>query len=84
MRGACELMGFDPLYIANEGKILVILPEEHAEEALSVMRSHEAGRESRIIGKVTSSRGSMLHLETSIGTTRIIDMITGEQLPRIC
>lgn len=83
-RGACELMGFDPLYLANEGKILVILPEEHANQALSVMRSHAAGRESRIIGRVTEERTGMLHMETSIGTTRIIDMITGEQLPRIC
>jgi len=84
VRGACEIMGFDPLYIANEGKILVILPEKEAEKALSVMRSHPSGKESRIIGKVTPTRRGFLHLETTIGTTRIIDMITGEQLPRIC
>jgi hydrogenase expression/formation protein HypE len=84
VRGACEIMGFDPLFIANEGKILVILPEKEAEKALSVMRSHPLGKESRIIGKVTASNPGMLHLETTIGTTRIIGMITGEQLPRIC
>ena len=84
VRGACEIMGFDPLYIANEGKILVILPQKEAEKALSVMRSHPEGEGSRIIGKVTTSRPGFLHLETTIGTTRIIDMISGEQLPRIC
>ena len=84
VRGACEIMGFDPLYIANEGKILVILPGRHAGEVLDIMCTHEAGRESRIIGKVTGSHGGMLHLETTIGSTRIIDMISGEQLPRIC
>ncbi len=84
VRGACEIMGYDPLYIANEGKILVILPESGAEQALSIMRSYEAGRESRIIGRVTPDRAGILCLETTIGTTRIVDMISGEQLPRIC
>lgn len=77
-------MGFDPLYIANEGKILVILPVEHAQEVLTIMRSHDAGRKSLIIGKVTATHPGILHMETAIGTTRIIDMISGEQLPRIC
>ena len=84
VRGACEIMGFDPLYIANEGKILVILPERHAGEVLNVMCSHEIGQESRIIGKVTGNHVGILHMETTIGSTRIIDMISGEQLPRIC
>jgi hydrogenase expression/formation protein HypE len=84
VRGACEIMGFDPLYIANEGKILVILPERHAGEVLGIMRSHETGRESRIIGKVGGRHGGLLHLETNIGSTRIIDMISGDMLPRIC
>jgi hydrogenase expression/formation protein HypE len=84
VRGACEIMGFDPLYIANEGKILVILPEKHSRQVLDIMRSHETGRVSRIIGRVTKNHADMLYMETTIGTTRIIDMITGEQLPRIC
>jgi hydrogenase expression/formation protein HypE len=84
VRGACELMGLDPLYMANEGKILVILPEEHAEEVLSIMRSHESGTQSRIIGRVDKEHPGMLQLETTIGSTRIVDMISGEQLPRIC
>jgi hydrogenase expression/formation protein HypE len=84
VRGACEIMGLDPLYLANEGKILVILPEAAAEEVLSIMQSHEAGKQSRIIGKVTREYPGILHLETTIGSTRIVDMISGEQLPRIC
>ncbi len=84
VRGACEIMGFDPLYIANEGKILVVLPEKEASEVLQIMRRHESGRESRIIGHVTNNHGGILLMETTIGSTRIIDMISGEQLPRIC
>ncbi len=77
-------MGFDPLYVANEGKILVILPESEAEQALSIMRSHKAGKKSRIIGRVHSEPAGILCMETLVGTTRIVDMISGEQLPRIC
>ena len=84
VRGACEVMGLDPLYIANEGKILVILPKEDAEEVVSIMQSHKAGLQSRIIGSVSNEYPGLLHLETSIGSTRIVDMISGEQLPRIC
>lgn len=84
VRGACEVMGLDPLYIANEGKILVILPEEDAAEVVSIMQKHAAGAKSRIIGSVNDQYPGLLHLETTIGSTRIIDMISGEQLPRIC
>jgi hydrogenase expression/formation protein HypE len=84
VRGACEVMGLDPLYMANEGKILVILPEEDAEEVLSIMQSHKAGTESRIIGRVSKDNPGLLHMESTIGSTRIVDMISGEQLPRIC
>ena len=84
VRGACEVMGLDPLYIANEGKILVILPKYDAEEVVSMMQAHQAGEQSRIIGTVTGEYPGMLHMETTIGSTRIVDMISGEQLPRIC
>jgi len=84
VEGACEIMGYDPLYIANEGKILVILPEQHAQKALSIMQTHPEGTASRIIGRVSSTHPGILQLETVIGTTRIVDMISGEQLPRIC
>jgi hydrogenase expression/formation protein HypE len=84
VRGACEIMGLDPLYMANEGKILVILPKDDAEEVVSMMKNHLAGAQSRIIGNVTREYPGLLYLETTIGSTRIVDMISGEQLPRIC
>jgi len=84
VRGACEVMGLDPLYMANEGKILVILPEEDAAEVVSIMQTHQAGAKSRIIGSVNRQYPGLLHMETTIGSTRIVDMISGEQLPRIC
>ena len=82
--GACEILGFDPLYVANEGKILIILPGEEAEMVLKTLQHHEYGKESAIIGKVTDTDAGIVKLKTRIGTTRIVDMITGEQLPRIC
>ena len=84
VRGACEIMGFDPLYIANEGKILIILPEEEAGEVLDILRSFDEGKEAAVIGKVSSEHPGRVHLVTTIGSTRIVNMISGEQLPRIC
>jgi hydrogenase expression/formation protein HypE len=82
--GACEILGFDPLYVANEGKCIVIVPAESAGEVLSAMRSHPRGSESVIIGSVTAEHPGMVVMETSIGGHRIVDMLSGEQLPRIC
>jgi len=84
VRGACEIMGFDPLYIANEGKILMLVPEEDAPGVLDILRSHQEGKEAAVIGRVTAEHPGIVKLITTIGTTRIVDMITGEQLPRIC
>jgi hydrogenase expression/formation protein HypE len=84
VKGACEILGLDPLYIANEGKILVILPEKEASAALNAMQKHPGGGQSAIIGRVTSDIPGILRMKTSVGSTRIVDMITGEQLPRIC
>jgi len=84
VRGACEIMGFDPLYIANEGKILLIVPREDAAGILEIMRTHPEGRDSAIIGEVTPEHPGLVKLLTTIGSTRIVDMISGEQLPRIC
>jgi hydrogenase expression/formation protein HypE len=84
VRGACEVLGLDPLYIANEGKLLVILPEKDADTVLRKMRQHPLGSEACVIGKLTDEHPSMVRMTTSIGTSRIIDMLTGEQLPRIC
>ncbi len=84
VKGACEILGLDPLYIANEGKILLIVPKKDAPKVLEVMSRHPKGKESAIIGKVSSDMPGILRMKTSIGSTRIVDMITGEQLPRIC
>ncbi len=83
VKGACELLGIDPLYVANEGIFVAIVKNAVAEEILSLMKSHPFGEESAIIGEVTGE-GSKLLLKTSIGGTRVVDMLPGEQLPRIC
>ncbi|NPV10458.1 MAG: hydrogenase expression/formation protein HypE [Ignavibacteria bacterium] len=82
--GACEILGLDPLYIANEGKILVFVDESDAEKVLDAMKKNPHGKESRIIGKVIEEGLSLVTMKTLIGSTRIVDMISGEQLPRIC
>jgi len=84
VRGACEILGLDPLYIANEGKLLVIIPESESEPVLSAMQNHPAGKNATIIGKVTDAHPGIVRMTTTIGSSRIIDMLTGEQLPRIC
>lgn len=83
-RGACDLLGFDPLYVPNEGKVLVFCPEEHAETVLAAMRGNERGRGAAIIGRVTEKGEGVVLLHTKIGGKRIVDMPYGEQLPRIC
>lgn len=82
--GLCELLGFDPLYVANEGKLLAFVPPDHSEAVLSAMRQHPFGAEARIIGEAVASHPGRVIMETVIGGERIVDMLTGEQLPRIC
>jgi hydrogenase expression/formation protein HypE len=84
VRGACELLGLDPLYVANEGKLVAIVAPEHAEAALAVMRGHAYGREAALVGQVTDTHPGRVVLRTTLGSRRIIDMLAGEQLPRIC
>ena len=84
VRGACELLGLDPLYVANEGKLLAIVDAAHAERILAAMRAHPLGQQARIIGRVTESNPGLVMMRTSLGTTRIVDMLSGDQLPRIC
>ena len=84
VKGACEILGFDPLYIANEGKMLVFVPPEDTGKVLSAMLAHPLGRESAIVGKVIEENPGIVVMKTSLGSTRIVDMMTGEQLPRIC
>ncbi|KAF0110782.1 MAG: hydrogenase expression/formation protein HypE [Chloroflexi bacterium] len=81
---ACEMLGFDPLYVANEGKVIVIVPADQAEAALNAMRTHPYGKDSCRIGVVNSSPVSRVLLRTQIGGTRILDVMAGEMLPRIC
>lgn len=84
VRGACEILGLDPLYIANEGKILVIASACDAEVILNKMKDHPLGKDSVIIGRVRQDNPGIVVMKTSIGSSRIVDMISGEQLPRIC
>jgi hydrogenase expression/formation protein HypE len=84
VRGACEMLGLDPLYVANEGKCLAIVAREAADEALALLRAHPLGRSAAVIGEVLAEpRGTVL-LKSRIGGQRIVDLLTGEQLPRIC
>jgi hydrogenase expression/formation protein HypE len=82
--GLCELLGFDPLYIANEGKLLAFVSPEDAQTVLSAMKEDEFGKDSCIIGEVVDDLPGKVFMQTSIGGSRIVDMLTGEQLPRIC
>ena len=84
VRGICELLGFDPLYIANEGKLIAFVPEKDAQNVLEIIRQDEFGKDAVIIGEVTDKDPGRVFLTTLIGGSRIVDMLTGEQLPRIC
>ncbi|MFO7665500.1 MAG: hydrogenase expression/formation protein HypE [Desulfobacterales bacterium] len=84
VKGICELLGFDPLYIANEGKLLAFVSPEEADNVLSAVREDEFGKDACIIGEVVTGYPGKVFLETGIGGTRMVDMLTGEQLPRIC
>jgi hydrogenase expression/formation protein HypE len=84
VRGLCEILGFDPLYLANEGKLIAIVKREDGAEILECMRKHEGGRESAIIGEVTDSTKGIVVMKTTFGGERIVDMLFADQLPRIC
>ena len=84
VKGACEILGLDPLYVANEGKLLAILPGADANRVLAAMRAHTLGRAAAVIGQVTSDHPGYVLMKTRIGGTRVVDMLSGEQLPRIC
>jgi hydrogenase expression/formation protein HypE len=83
VQGVCEILGFDPLYVANEGRFIVILPAASADKALAILRAHALTADARLIGEVR--KGSpLVMLRSKIGAVRIVDMLSGEQLPRIC
>jgi hydrogenase expression/formation protein HypE len=84
VKGACEVLGLDPLYVANEGKLLAIVAPEMAQAVLGQMQQHALGRDAAIIGEVVAEHPGMVLMKTQIGGTRVLDVMFGEQLPRIC
>ncbi|MDQ7010559.1 MAG: hydrogenase expression/formation protein HypE [Mariprofundaceae bacterium] len=84
VRGMCEILGLDPLYLANEGKVIAVVPQAQADAVLDAMRKHVEGEQSCIIGKVQATPKQRVILLTGFGGDRIVDMLVGEQLPRIC
>jgi hydrogenase expression/formation protein HypE len=84
VRGVCEILGLDPLYLANEGRMVAVVPPDQAEAALAALRAHPLGQEAAIIGACAAERAGRVVMDTAFGGRRIVDMLTGEQLPRIC
>jgi len=84
VRAVCDLLGFDPLYLANEGKVVALVAEDQAEAVLNAMQGHERGREAAIIGEVLPAQNRRVLLETGVGGRRIVDLLVASQWPRIC
>lgn len=84
VRGACEMLGLDPLYVANEGKLVALVAPSVAQDALRALQSHPLGKDAAIVGRVVNEHPRMVVMRTPLGTTRIVDMLAGDQLPRIC
>lgn len=84
VKGACEILGLDPLYVANEGKLLAFVQPDKSDAILSAMREHPLGKEAVVIGEVVAEHRSYVTMKTRVGGTRVVDMLSGEQLPRIC
>jgi hydrogenase expression/formation protein HypE len=84
VKAACEILGLDPLYVANEGKVLAVVPPDEADAVLEAVRANPLGANARIIGEITDENRGYVLLKTSIGGNRVVDMLAGEQLPRIC
>jgi hydrogenase expression/formation protein HypE len=84
VRGACEVLGLDPLYVANEGKLIAVVPPEAADRVLAAMRTHRFGRNAAKIGTVVAEHPGVVTLRSRVGGTRVVSLLSGEQLPRIC
>jgi len=84
VKAACELLGLDPMYVANEGKLICICTSEHVDTLLRVMKNHEYGKNAAVVGKVVEDEHGFVQMETTFGGSRIVDWLAGEQLPRIC
>lgn len=81
--GACEVLGLDPLYVANEGKLIAFVSQDDAAAVLDAMRNHPLGKEAVVIGEVSGDHSGVVVMKTRIGGSRVVDMLSGEQLPRI-
>ncbi len=84
VKGACEILGLDPLYVANEGKLLAVVSPQDADAILATMKAQPLGRHAAVIGEVVNDHPGMVTMKTRVGGTRVVDMLSGEQLPRIC
>jgi hydrogenase expression/formation protein HypE len=84
VQAACEMLGLDPLYVANEGVMVAFVPAEDAGRAVELVRTHAAGVGATVVGKVVADHPGMVVLRTGLGGTRVVDMLPGGQLPRIC
>jgi hydrogenase expression/formation protein HypE len=84
VKGACEILGLDPLYVANEGKLIAVVPVECAEHVMEAMRAHPLGRDASVVGTVVSEHPGMVILRSRVGGERVVTLLSGEQLPRIC
>ena len=84
VKGACEILGLDPLYVANEGKLLVFASALHTDRILSAMHTHPLGQSAAVIGDITDEHPGIVVMKTRVGGSRVVDMLAGEQLPRIC
>jgi hydrogenase expression/formation protein HypE len=84
VRGACELLGIDPMYVACEGRLVAVVPAEHADAAVRALRAHPLGAEAAVIGAVVAEQPGLVRLKTAFGGTRIVDLLVGDPLPRIC
>jgi len=84
VEAACELLGLDPLYVANEGKLVIVCPPQRTDAALAALRSHPLGAEASVIGRVHAGPGNFVQMQTRLGGRRIVDWLSGDQLPRIC
>jgi hydrogenase expression/formation protein HypE len=84
VKGLCEVLGFDPLYLANEGKVLIVVCAGEEKSVLDILRSDPLGKNSKIIGEIIPGKRNLVILNTSIGGKRTLDMLSGQQLPRIC
>jgi hydrogenase expression/formation protein HypE len=84
VKGACELLGLDPLHVANEGKLVAVVPADQADDALAAMRAHPLGADAAVVGEVVEDPRAMVTIRSLVGGDRVVTMLAGEQLPRIC